>query len=57
MHQKSKLFLLRLILLCVVILTSSGFDNKRSEKLIFLLIPLGSRSWLAIIKASKSIVM
>ncbi|HCL5285545.1 TPA: hypothetical protein N2G45_004494 [Salmonella enterica] len=34
MHQKSKLFLLRLILLCVVILTSSGFDNKRSEKLI-----------------------
>lgn len=34
MHQKPKLFLLRLILLYVVILTSTGFDNKRSEKLI-----------------------
>lgn len=34
MFQKSKLFLLRLILLYVVVLTSSGFDNKRSGELI-----------------------
>ncbi|TKV09010.1 hypothetical protein FDX19_13555 [Citrobacter sp. wls619] len=34
MCQKLKLFLLRLILLCVVILTSSGFDGKISKKLI-----------------------
>ncbi|ECE6307481.1 hypothetical protein CSAG_00871 [Citrobacter portucalensis] len=34
MLQKSKLLLLRFILLYVVVLTSSGFDNKRSEELI-----------------------
>ncbi|MCU6177093.1 hypothetical protein [Citrobacter cronae] len=33
MFQKSKLLLLRLILLYIVVLTSSGLDNKRSEEL------------------------